>query len=143
MVSGRLNCHKAFSKGVIQLKGLSDKKPMGFGWGGVWGMGYGVWELVGCKMLWDKRGYGFSEGIREVMGSQRYKDTGICVYELVQNSQKRQHDKKPASAVTTPLTASEPVPSLPWTHAHFIPFLACFLALFWHSFGQAKDIPVL
>jgi len=44
---------------------------MGFGWGGVWGMGYGrfmgyamhfpVNQLGGCKMLWGLRGYGFSE----------------------------------------------------------------------------------
>jgi len=44
---------------------------MGFGWGGVWGMGYGrfmgyamhfpVNQLRGCKMLWGLRGYGFSE----------------------------------------------------------------------------------
>ena len=44
---------------------------MGFGWGGVWGMGYGRFmgyamhfpahQLGGHKMLWDKRGYGFAE----------------------------------------------------------------------------------
>jgi len=44
---------------------------MGFGWGGVWGMGYGGFmgyamhfptnQLGGCKMLWGLRGYGFSE----------------------------------------------------------------------------------
>ena len=44
---------------------------MGFGWGGVWGMGYGRFmgyamhfpanQLGGHKMLWDKRSYGFIE----------------------------------------------------------------------------------
>ena len=44
---------------------------MGFGWGGVWGMGYRRFmgyaihfpenQLGGHKMLWDKRGYGLSE----------------------------------------------------------------------------------
>jgi len=44
---------------------------MGFGWGGVWGMGYGrfmgyamhfpVNQLGGPKVLWGLRGYGFSE----------------------------------------------------------------------------------
>ncbi|EDQ98679.1 uncharacterized protein LACBIDRAFT_335747 [Laccaria bicolor S238N-H82] len=127
----------------IQLKGLSDKKPMGFGWGGVWGMGYGRFmgyamhfsanQLVGCKMLWDKRGYGFSEGIREVMGSQRYKDTGICVYELVQNSQKR------ATFVDVCVGISMSI-----MHCLLWRWISMeSLGLFWHSFGQAKDIPVL
>ena len=49
----------------------NSEKPMGFGWGGVWGMGYGRFmgyamhfpanQLGGHKMLWDKRGYGFIE----------------------------------------------------------------------------------
>ena len=49
----------------------NSKKPMGFGWGGVWGMGYGRFmgyamhfpahQLGGHQMLWDKRGYGFTE----------------------------------------------------------------------------------
>ncbi|KIJ97764.1 hypothetical protein K443DRAFT_105104, partial [Laccaria amethystina LaAM-08-1] len=47
------------------------EKPMGFGWGRVWGMEYGrfmgcamhfpVNQLGGHKMLWGLRGYGFLE----------------------------------------------------------------------------------
>ena len=50
----------------------NSKKPMGFGWGGVWGMGMGgLWVMLCISPptnLVDTKCY----GIREVMGLQRY-----------------------------------------------------------------------
>jgi hypothetical protein len=74
---------------------------MGFGSGGVWGMGYGRFmgyamhfpanQLGGPKMLWGLRGYGFSEvwvkrgsTVRECsVESEKMSVFGICDWVMV------------------------------------------------------------